>query len=499
MKVLSYFFALSLSLSTVCADAFFKYAEARESVSLTVPADSEKENSYGGSAGLKLAFGKAMWNLDARTYATLPKTKGSVLGGVGSPGDFFALLDDVRYGAGIENDWIAPVIAKAGMLSLSKSVARLENPTPSSSANPLARSFSFSSGIGANLPSLSSAVKPLALFVDIAAPHRLLPVDIAAQFAVTEEKRAYASVSCSIPINRLVSVQTVLTAGRMEIENKSKYLAGTNADFSSQWLYGFLWESAFRSPLLKANLSVGFQQTPFSGAFSPVAAWLKAAARISYRNVLVDLSFFGIPTLGVSPKAVPLAGGSSTVCRTIRQFGVNPQVQFELHNAYAATLRIGMHALFEKKILNTLEAEQYSTLRLLGGVAYESKPFTTKCTAGVTNAVLDKSFLTDATMPETCYSFDLTSSLALPQAKASLSAGYDRYPKSTKTGNTKDSFSLDLSISPGARRMVTITAGADISYKNGERASSSVGGSATVQLKGTFIRTIFKCAMTVPL
>ncbi len=499
MRILSYFFVLSLSLSTVCADGFFKYAEARQSLSLTVPADSEKENSFGGSAGLKLAFGKALWNLEARSYVTLPKTKASVLGGVESPGDFFALLDDVRYGAGIENDRIVPVSAKAGMLSLSKSVARLENPTPSSSANPLAKSFSFSSGIGANLPSLSSAVKPLAVFVDIAAPHRLLPVDIAAQCAVTEEKRVYGSVSCSIPISRLVSVQSVLTAGRMEIENKSKYLAGTNADFSSQWLYGLLWESAFRSPLVKANVSVGLQQMPFSKTFSPVAVWLKAATRLSYRNMLVDLSFFGIPTLSVSPKAVPLAGGSSTVCRTIRQFGANPQVQFELRNAYAATLRLGLHALFEKKILNTLEAEQYSTLRLTGGVAYESKPFTTKITAGVANAVLDKSFLTDATMPEACYSFDVSSSLALPQAKASLSAGYDRYPKSTKTGNTKDSFSLDLSISPGAKRMVTITAGADISYKNGERASSSVGGSATVQLKSTFIRTIFKCAMTVPL
>ncbi|MBQ7159891.1 MAG: hypothetical protein IJS09_10805 [Treponema sp.] len=500
MKLLSYFFVLMVLPSvTVCAEPFFKYAEVKESTSLTIPADSEKENSYGGSAGFRLVFGKPVQNLDARTYVTLPKTKSSVFGTLSSPGDFFALLDDIRYGAGITSETVVPVSVKAGMLGLSKSTSRLENPTPSGSANPLAKSFSFSAGIGANLPTLTSSVKPLAFYADVTAPKNTLPFSLQTQCVLTEEGRAFASIVCAVPFGRLMTAQQSITVGWMKVENNVKYLADTNADFSAQWLYGALWESAFRSPWLKANLFIGFQQMPFGEGFSPWAVWIKAAARTSYKNVLIDFSYFCIPTLSAAPKAVPLMGGSSTVCRTIRQTGIAPQAQFELHNAYAAILRIGIHALFEKKILNTREAEQYSTLRLNAGFAYESKPFTTKITAGITNAVLDGRFLTDSTTPDSYYSADISSSLSLEQIKASASLGYDRYPKSAKTGNTKDNFSLDISASPGKKRMITLTGGANISYKNGEKTSSSATSSVTISLKSTFIRATIKCAMTMPM
>ncbi len=499
MKVLSYFFVLAvIPLVAMDAEPYFKYVEVKESTSLTIPVDSEKENSYGGSAGLRLAFGKALWNLDARTYLTLPKTKGSAFSALSSPADFFALMDDLRYGGGIVSETWLPITLKAGMLSFSKSVSRLENPAPSSSVNPLAKSFGFSAGIGANLPTLASAVKPLALYASVNAPQKA-PLSVQAQCAFTDEKRLYASLSCTLPLGKIFSFHSVLTGGRMCVENKNAYLRDTNADFGRHWLYGAVWESAFRSPWLKLNLFAGLQETPFSEDFSHWAVWIKAAARSSYRNFLLDVSYFFIPTLSASPKASPLVGGSSSVCRTIRQFGLNPQLQLELHNAYAATLRLGLHALFEKKILNTLQAEQYSTLKLAAGFAYESKPFTTKVTAGVSNAILDGRFLTDSTRPEKYYSADISSSLLLESIRASLSLGYDRYPKSSKTGNTKDSFSLTVSASPGKKRTVTMTGGAAISYKNGEKASSSADASVTVTLKSTFVRTVLKCALSLPL
>ena len=499
MKVLSYFFVLTCLAGATVAEPFFKYAEVKETASLTIQTDSKKENSYGGSAGFRLVFGKPLWNLDARTYVTLPKTKSPAFTSLSSPADFFALWDSPRYGAGFVTNTAFPVTVRGGMLSFSKSVSRLENPAPSSSANPLTKGFGFSAGVGANLPSLSGAAKPLAAFVSVSAPQKVVPLPFQAQCGVTEEQRAYASVSCTIPAGKFVTIQPVLTAGRMKIENKQKYLADTNADFSAQWLYGILWETAVRSPWIKANITAGFQETPFSDEFSSWTVWIKAAARMAYRNVLVDISYFSIPTLSDSPKAVPLVGGSSTVCRTLRQFGINPQLQFELHNAYAATLRWGIHGLFETKIVNTLEAGQYSTLRLNTALAYESRQIGAKITAGVTNVLLGDSFPTNGSIPEKYYSADITSSVALEKAKASLSIGYDHYPESPKTGNTKERFSLDTSLSPGKQRIVTITGGADISCKNGEKTSSSANGSVTIQLKSTFIRASLKCAMTVPL
>ncbi len=505
MKVLSYFFILTVIAPVMlAAEPLFKYAEVKQSASITLPADSEKEKSYGGSAGFKLVFGKRLWNLDARTYVTLPKTKASVFEGLSSAGDFFDLLDEVRFGGGISpkrgnsSRTGAGINVKAGMLGLSKSAARLETPTPSSAANPLAKSFAFSTGISASLPSLSSAVKPLALYASVSAPQKM-PLSLQAQCAFTDEKRVYASISCVLPAGKLFTFQSVLTAGRMHVENKTACLADTTADFHAQWLYGLLWENSFKSPWLKVNLFAGFHETPYSDDFSPLTVWIKAAARTSYKNFLLDFSYFFIPTLSSSPRPLPLLGGSSAVCRTIRQFGVNPQIQFELHNAYAAVLRLGIHGLFEKKILNTLQAEQYTTIKLNAGLAYESKPFTAKITAGVSNAILNGQYLTDATRPDTFYSADISSSLLLEKIRASFSLAYDRYPKSAKTGNTKDSFSLNVSASPGKKRMLTVTGGASISYKNGEKSSSSADASATLTLKGTYMRTILKCALTVPM
>lgn len=503
MKILSYFFALALApLVAVHAAPALKIIEVKETATLTFPADGEKENAVAGAAGGRIVCGSPLWSLDARAYATLPKTAWSAFDGVSSPADFFALWNDIRYGFGATANTRFPVTVKAGMLGFSKSVSRLNTPAPSASANPLTKSFGFSAGIGSNLPTLSSAVKPLAVFASVSVPQKQFRFPLEVQCAWNADQTALASASFFARILPLVTVQSVCTAAHFVVSADSatkKLLADTNAYFTEADLFAASWESAFRSPFVKANLFVGFHQTPFDAEFSSCSVWIKAAARSTYRNVLVDVSYFTIPTLSASPRPVPLIGGSATICRTISQLGINPQVQFALHNAYAATLRLGFHAVIEKKILNTLSAEQYSTLKWSAGLAYESKPFTAKLTFTDTNAILDGRFLTVSTTPDEYYSADVTTSLALPAVRASVSLGYDRHPKSVRTGSTKDHFSVDASATPGKARMVTYTAGASASYKDGEKTSASVSTSATVRLQSRWVRTTLKCAISVPL
>ena len=480
----------------------FKFAEIKETTSLTIPADSGKENSVGGSVGGRIVLGNKLFSLDARTYATLPKTKRSAFEDVSSSADFFALWNDVRFGMGGTMNTRFPVSVKAGMLSFSKSVSRLNNPAPSASVSPLTKSFGFSAGIGSNLPTLSSAVKPLAVFASVCVPQKQFGIPLEAQIACTQDNTTFASVSLSVQPHKGMTVQSALTAGHFLVSadnTTKKLLTDTNAFFDTAWTYAASWESAFRSPFLKANLFVGFQQMPFSSPFSPCAVWVKAAARTSWRVLLLDLSYFTIPTLSSSPRPVPLLGGSSSICRTINQLGLHPQVQFDIHNAYAATVRLGYYALIEKKILNTREAEQYSTLKWSAGLAYESKPFTAKITFGKTNHVLDGRFLTISTTPDEYYSLDLSTSLALDAIRASVSLGYDRYPTSAKTSTAKDGFSIDASASPGKARIVTLTSGFSSSYKNGEKTGSTADASATVTFKSTWLRTTLKCAVSVPL
>ncbi|MDE5614008.1 MAG: hypothetical protein K2I74_05070, partial [Treponemataceae bacterium] len=415
---------------------------------------------------------------------------------VSSPADAFALCNDVRFGAGGTLATSFPVAVKAGALTFSRSVSRLKNPTPSAIANPLKKSFGFSAGIGSSLPTLTSAVKPLAVSASLSVPKKRWGIPLEAQFAVAKDDMACAAFSFSVCPAKYISVQSAFTAGRFlarASNTTQKLLANTAAFFDETQLFAASWESAFRSPFLKANLSVGFHQTPFAAGFSPCAVWIKATARTTFRAVLLDLSFFSIPTISATPRTVPLVGASATICRTISQFGINPQVQFDLPRA--ATIRLGVHALAEQKILSTRAAELYGTLKWSAGIAYESRPFTAKMTAGATNIIIDGSALTASTTPDKYYSADVSTVLVLEKIRATCSFGYDRYPPAAKTGNTKDIFSLNATASPGLARMLTLTGGYTVTYKNSEKASSSVSASATLKCKTTWTRISLKCAV----
>ncbi|MDE6349606.1 MAG: hypothetical protein K2K67_01200 [Treponemataceae bacterium] len=441
-------------------------------------------------------LGNDIFSLDARSYVTLPKTKWSAFGSVSSPADALALCNDVRFGASGTVDTPFPVAVKAGTLTFSRSVSRLKNPTPSAIANPLKKSVGFSAGIGSSLPTLTSAVKPVAVSASLSVPQKRWGIPLEAQFAVAKDDMACAAFSFSVRPAKYISVQSTFTAGRFlarASNTTQKLLANTAAFFDETQLFAASWESAFRSPFLKANLSVGFHQTPFAAGFSPCAVWIKATARTTFRAILLDLSFFSIPTISATPRTVPLVGASATICRTVSQFGINPQVQFDLPQS--ATLRLGVHALAEQKILSTRAAELYGTLKWSAGVAYESRPFTAKMTAGATNIIIDGSALTASTTPDKYYSADVSTVLVLEKIRATCSFGYDRYPPAAKTGNTKDIFSLTATASPGTARMLTLTGGYTVTYKNSEKASSSVNASATVKCKTTWTRISLKCAV----
>lgn len=497
MKTLFYIIALTMwATSTVCAAPIFQFVEVKETMSLSIPRDDNKENAASGSLGGRIVLGNYFFSLDARSYVTLPKTKWSAFGGVSSPADAFALCNDVRFGVGGTLDTPFPVAVKAGTLTFSRSVSRLKNPTPSATLTPLKKSFGFSAGIGSSLPTLTSAVKPLAVSASLSVPQKRWGIPLEAQIAVAKDDMACAAFSFSARPAKYISVRSAFTAGRFLAQANNttkKLLANTTAFFDETQLFAASWESAFRSPFLKANLSVGFHQTPFSADFSSCAVWIKANARTTFRAVLLDLSFFSIPTVSATPRTVPLVGGSASVCRTVSQFGINPQVQFDLPRA--ATLRFGVHALAEKKILSTRTAEPYSTLKWSAGLAYESRPFTAKMTAGATNIIIDDRALTASTAPDTYYSVDVSTLLVREKIRAACSFGYDHYPPAAKTGNTKDSISVSASASPGTARMLTLTGGYAVTYKNSEKASSSVNASATVKFKTTWTRVSLKCAV----
>ena len=164
------FFCLSLAFSqNFCfGENLFNFLEYKLSANFTLPqGDSDKEKTVAGNTGLKASFRDA----DLRGYVTLPKTKFSEIEDANSASEKFELLDDFRYGAGIFLfKKSLPLTLKIGQNSFSKSVSKMRNPSPSTTANPLTKSFAFSTGIGASLPTLSSSVQPLSFAATFSVP-----------------------------------------------------------------------------------------------------------------------------------------------------------------------------------------------------------------------------------------------------------------------------------------------------------------------------------------
>mgnify|MGYP007101911381 CR=1 FL=1 len=482
---------LSFSVPLFAREAFFNFAEFKYSSSFTLPLESsEKEKAVSGSTGLKLSFR----DLDLRGYVTLPKTAFSEIQGTQNLTEKYDLLNEPRYGAGVflfKKSF--PLTVKVGHNTYSKSMSKLKNPSPSTTANPLTKSFSFSTGLGSSLPTLTSSVQPLSLSLNFSVPESKALVPLCADFAINDEKTATASVSSKIPFSRFSYIQTAFSAGRFYLENTSTVLKKNYADFSGDWFYCALGEFSFHSPLVKLNAYAGFHQSPYdSDSF-----WLKFDGRTAFKMFLLDFSYFMIPTSKNSPKVAPLIGGSSSICRIVEQASVNPQLLFLLNDKNSSSIRLGFSALENWKVTATNTPVQLNTLKLRSAASYEASFLTFRFDWTAANILLAGEPPTQSSTPEKYHSFGVSSSLSGKSTKTSLSASYAYYPPLTDTSAKKETVSADVKFAL-PKKNLTAKSGVDMVFKNGERYSSSFDTSVNYCIKKKYLRTNFKIEFILP-
>lgn len=502
MKMLSYFFALAMLSQVAATEPVFKYAEWKTAAAVALPESlSGAQSTLFGNAGLKLLGS----HFDARCYWTLPKTALESATHAESASAFTDLCDSPRYGAALFLlDNTMPLSVRAGKLSYARSLSQLKNPAPATTANPLTKTFSALYGLGAALPTLTSAEQPLscALSIDFSP----LTASVSAAAPVFEAALCNDSTACiCIHGEKTLSTHTralySLTAARFFLESSST-LRAASADFESDWYNAALAEAAFLSPLLKANARAGCHQQPYpaSGGSSSTALWLQLNVRAGWQCLLVDASFFAVPSADSAPKAAPVIGGSSSVCRTVRQASINPQTQWLLGSRKPLALRAGIHALWQERVTATKYADSYETKKLTAGASLESTQHALKATCAAVNVGITGAFHTQSSIPERYYQATLAYTLTKPSARAAVTLDAKQYPVQPlrTTSQEKRTYAVSANLSPGKARMLTVQAGASATYKADARTAGEINAAATIKLKTQKLRTTVKAALSLP-
>lgn len=477
---------------TFCTgEIFFNFAEFKCSSTVTLPTqDSGKEKAVSANAGLKLSFR----DLDARGYVTLPKTNFSEIQDTQGFKEKFDLLNDPRYGIGIFLfQKKIPLTIKAGHNTYSKSMSKLKNPSPSTAANPLTKSFSFSTGLGASLPTLSSSTQPLSVSANFHIPEGAFFIPINADFSVTDEKTAATSISTKFSFSRFIYIQSAFSAGRFYIENNSTVLKKNYANFEPDWFYCAVGECAFHSPLLKLHAYAGFQQSPYDSD----SVWLKFDGRTSFKSFLLDFSYFMIPTSKNAPKVAPFIGGSSSICRIVEQASINPQFIFLFSDKNSSAIRLGFSALENWKVTSTNTPVQLNTLKLRSALAYESKFVTIRLDWTNANILLEGNPPTKSATPEKYQSYAISSSFSGKVTKTSFSTSYAHYPPLTENSAKKEMYSADIKFAL-PKKHLTLKTRIDLTFKNAERYSSSIDTSINYTLNTKYLRTSAKIEFIMP-
>lgn len=486
-------FCLMLGFSAVAAksEPIFNYAEYKLSSAVTIPTEETgKKDAVGASSGLKLSFRDA----DVRSYVTLPKTEFEAIKNASSFSEKLDLLQDVRYGAGIFLfKKTVPTTIKIGHNTYAKSVSKLKNPSPSSIANPLSKSFAFSTGTGASLPTLTSSVQPLSCSVSVKNDEKIFPILFAAEGFFNEDKESVVSVSAQFKISRSVFIQSALSCGRFFIENNSTILAKNNAEFDADFFYSGLAELCFHSPFFKINFFSGIQESPYE--VNPF--WFKIDGRTSFNIFLLNFSYFAIPTTKNSPNVAPLIGGSSSICRTVEQASINPQVIFLFDDKNASALRLGFSALENWKVTATNIPVQLNTAKLRAGASYESRFFAVNLDWTHANILRDGEPPTKSSTPEEYQSVSLSGSYSGTCARFSVSGNYAHYPSVTDSAAKKETSSADFKAAFPKLNLVTQT-GIELTFKDGERYAGNFSVGASYIFKRKYIRAAMKAEVMIP-
>lgn len=466
------------------SEDFFNYAELKFNSKISIPKkDSDSKKELKEAAGIKLSFK----NADFRFYDTLSKTEFDSIP-IEIPKKNF---ESPRYGAGLFLfKETFPVSIKIGKNSYSKSLSKIKNPTPSSFANPLSKSFAFSSGLGATLPTITSTAQTNSLNFAVSL-FKKTKFPFYFDTFIDEEKNFAFSVFSIINLSKLTSVQISFTGAKFFLENDSSVLKKNHFDFEPNFYHSALSEISFRSPSFKSNFYLGIQESPYEK--NPI--WFKIDGRKTFGNFLVDFSYFAIPTSKDSPKVAPIIGANSQIQHTIEQFGINPQVIFLFDDKNSSSLRFGIHGIESWKITNSNKAELLNVGKIRSAVEFENKLFNIRYDFTIANILFSGNPPNKSTTPEKYFSHSISTDFRGKYIFSTINFDFKYFPPYNSNYEKKYDFGTTIYFTPTFFKSISLKNEINAVFTESERKSLKITSSLSHKFKSRKINSSIFCAI----
>ncbi len=462
---------------------FFNYIDFKTAMELSLPKDDGSKKSIDTAAGFKLSLRDAELRLYDTFSSELPVR------------DFTGSFESPRYGFAIQLFQKSfPTTLKAGMNSQSKSISKIKSPAPSTTANPLQKSFALPTGISTSIPTLTSSKQPVSASVSVEIPESTFLGTPRIDATMDEEMNAAVSASSERKIGKFSSVQFALTGARYFIENESKTLKKAGAAFDAGFYLSGLAECSFKAPVFKTKARLGIQGSPYET--TPV--WTSADLRTGFKNLLVDFSFFAIPTSSRTPKAAPIIGANSSVQRTTMQIGVNPQTVFFIDGKNSASIRLGAHAVAARKVTSSKNAEELEVGKIRLAESFESKAFSIRHDLTVANILISGNPPNKSTTPEKYVHNSISASVKSEDLRVTADAGLKHIPPYSSEYPGKNTVSASISANPGKDKSLTLAGKMSVTFKDSEMSGGELAFSSSYRFKSKRIRSSIKCGVEIP-
>ena len=450
----------------------FSFKRLDFSSSFNFQQDAKQKNYISGNGGIKAVFS----NAEACGYINIPRS---------SFGQFFNFSaftgegGEYKFKYGISCSIPAEKAVfqlKAGMLSFSRVISRLKNPVPSSLSSATVKSFSWSSGLGVSLPSVSSSVQPLSLYAG--SSFSLANIPCRFYSFVTQDGNCFVSGASKIKFSSRSFMEFSLNSGSFFLEGKTSSLQKCGMDFEKKRYFAGSVEFSFQMPCFKTLVMAGIHESPWEIK----SIWINSACRIVFPFFLVDVKYFAIPTSCVSPYQIPLIGISSSQIKIVEQGEINPQIMFSLGKF---NVRLGAGLTQTWKVLGEKEGETVSLLKINSGFLGESDYFSFKGNLCVNNIIAAGYVPSSVSVPEKYYEISSGFYGKIKKHSWSFTSSHRQYPPLSETSFVKQKISLNGNFSFRGKFPFTLGSGSDFILKNGlmENFSADMTFSFVIQKK----------------
>ncbi len=353
-------------------------------------------------------------------------------------GNFYCKDESYSYGAYLQFPKIIPAVIKAGRLSVSGSLSKLNNPELSSTVSPFSASVSQVKGLEAFLTGTSGISKCDSLFASIKTKPGKRKVETGTSAFYSEEGNAAFSLFSGFSLPRKQKLDFQITAGSFVYgasKSSSWFMEGPPFHGGRHFCASF--QTGYSSPFYDAVFTDFVSQNPFG---KPLTC-IRFENRLKNRNGALALSLF------LNPESGYFTSSEKKTDSEI-QLKLNGYVRKRVGKSYPVFLKPGVSLFYEKD--------------------FQTDEYRFKAAAGIQSLSHKNSALVSADYDLSKIQVHLKNTFFFSWGEPSMGIVLGYTP-----GKEKTSEKIDLSLPLGNNPGLSLTAGGTFSQEKGTGESVS--------------------------